>query len=65
VFFTASYINGGIKKMKRLFLTSGGFANYPKLHGAFTDLVNKNPDEMKILLVSAYPFLEAQDDAST
>ena len=51
--------------MKRLFLTSGGFANYPKLHGAFTDLVNKNPDEMKILLVSAYPFLEAQDDAST
>ena len=48
--------------MKKLVLTSGGFACYPVLHDKFIELSGKKPQEIKILFVSAYPFIETQDD---
>lgn len=50
--------------MKKLFLTSGGFAQYQTLSNKFINLVGKNPQDIKILLVSAYPFISEQDDTT-
>ena len=48
--------------MKKLLLTSGGFARNQTLYEKFIELVDKEPRDIRMLLVSAYPFVEATDD---
>jgi len=49
--------------VKKIVLTSSGFARNPILLDKFIEFANKQPQDIKILFVSAYPFIDTEDDS--